>query len=124
MSTTNDEQERRSRLLADMMHDDAKDGLYDEQPKREPLLSDDTIRELAFLHCPDNPIEYADGMKHVLDIVHFKIASGELMVVKTATATKSEMKQESWGYVMTCDDCGAWAYHMDFCPGCGSKIVE
>lgn len=30
MSTTNDEQERRSKLLADMMHDDANDGLYEE----------------------------------------------------------------------------------------------
>ena len=40
------------KLLCEMMKDDAKSGMYD-LPKREPLLSDEQISNMAFLRPAD-----------------------------------------------------------------------
>ncbi len=84
MSIGNEEQERRSKLLADMMHDDAKDGLYEEQPKREPLLSDADIDEMDGLHHCDykagEPPSFGQEAKEARDFYESKTASGELII--------------------------------------------
>lgn len=109
-STTNDEQ-----------------GKYGEQPKREPLLSDDVIRETFRVRHDVEPDGYAHGIgainvaNRVRGFYEAKIASGELMVVKTAKGAKLPPCGIMWG----CEHCGyKWTGMDNYCPGCGAKIVE
>lgn len=106
----------------------------DEQPGREPLLSNYVIKDMSeayskrpvfrqhtppFTHSP-----FSIGAKEVRDFYEDKITKGELMVVKTA---KGVLLGMSLGVMRRCEHCTQpWTgpHSMSFCPGCGAKIVE
>lgn len=98
---------------------------YGEQPKREPLLSDEDID--GWIE-EDGSTMCSLGMtdKEVRDFYEAKITSGELMVVKTC-----KFVTNNYDANIDCDGCG-WSIcyihvednPMKFCPGCGAKIIE
>lgn len=79
----------------------------DEQPKREPMLSD----------------EEALGMPSRLHVLYFYenlITSGKLMVVKTVAGDFREHVFKCSGFHIIGDAIRS----VNFCPGCGAKIVK
>lgn len=115
MSTTNDEQ-----------------GKYGEQPKREPLMSDDEIHDMWWFgessdvkNRPEVPEGerllvddgYEWGAKDVRDFYEAKIASGELMTREEHERILAS--QDGW-VPKRAMQCEAIAH----CPGCGAKIIE
>lgn len=61
----------------------------------------------------------------MMDFYEAKITSGELMVVKTVTHDE----RDSLIYCSGCDWSAPWEVeslspNMNFCPGCGAKIIE
>jgi hypothetical protein len=94
-----------------------------EQPTREPLLSDAAIEQEVNPEDPNNysTREYyeAIGCKWVRDFYEAKITSGELRVVKTCIYDRS--------YCTTCGNCDDYGQQWpgwNYCPGCGSKITK
>lgn len=96
--------------------------------ERTPLLSDQKLNNMLDWSGDSTKRQ----MENVRDFYEAKITRGELMVVKT---TKNCNSATGW---FTCLNCGATmanAYYsypphhsehggrIDFCPGCGAKIV-
>jgi len=101
------------------------------QPKREPLLSEDRMAGLIATKTHDLPRYVGGGVR---DFYENLIASGELMVVREA-ANISPEKPVSF----MCGSCRAsngsgggrlsasgFPYRdlFRYCPGCGAKILE
>lgn len=92
---------------------------YGEQPKREPLLSDEEFERLSPVDDEYLVAHYFG--KAIRDFYESKIASGELMVVKTAKGVKLPPHGLMWG----CEHCERqWTRMDNFCPGCGAKIFK
>jgi len=123
--TTNDEQAK---------YRVATPGKAMEQPKREELLSDEAIEaykatagtgffahELARKHNLGGPAaSFTEGAVYARSRYENLIASGELMVVKTAHW--KEVGSLLFGSCSECSNLGLKVH--TFCPGCGAKIVE
>ena len=98
-----------------------------EQPTREPLLSDAAIEQEVNPEDPNNysTREYYEtiGCKWVRDFYEAKITSGELRVVEEVKVTRERI--EAYGDWVICK-CGgmADAECANFCPGCGNKIIK
>lgn len=86
---------------------------YGEQPKREPMLSDEQCDEWDQCDCRGS-----HGSEKVRDFYEAKITSGELIVAKTAGIDADG----------NCTECGWDADHRypfsTYCPGCGAEIIE
>lgn len=102
----------------------------DEQPGREPLLSDDGILSMDRAHRSDyeagEPSSFEDGAQEARAWYENKITKGELMVVRTVRVSDLEDPSfnEISGAFRYCS-CGAMLTEpFNFCPGCGAKIAE
>jgi hypothetical protein len=108
-----------------------------EQTTREPLLSDAAIEQEVNPEDPNNysTREYYEsiGCKWVRDFYEAKITSGELRVVEEVENYYTEpIKSERFG----CPKCDSvwerksvWSKNakirvMNYCPGCGNKIIK
>jgi len=105
--------------------EDADEAKYWEQPKREPMLSDDHMN-IMFASYGIGFAQYGDKVRKWYEA---KIASGELMVVKTAKKVDvpiliSSAHGGTWSTAPGCSECGRrWKPGDPFC-GCGAKIIE
>lgn len=102
-----------------------------QQPKAEPMLSDAEVMRIITDGYParETPsFEWTRRTKKVRDWYEAKIASGELMVVRTA-------KRISFGHKTSYhngepdDACSACegvilGRHVKYCPNCGAKIIN
>ena len=96
---------------------------------REPLLSDEDVE--SFID------EWANGGKRsdyaIRDFYEDKITKGELMVVKAVKAVRTG-STKFYTAPAHCSECHSRLTYYDeeeqeqpmpnFCPGCGSKIIE
>lgn len=86
---------------------------------REQLLSDDEIRLRAISYTPPYVHVVQRTAQWACDFYEAKITSGELMVVKTC-----KMADEAGPKCMACGYAQDFMYvGMNFCPGCGAKII-
>ena len=84
-----------------------------------------TDRGQAMKSTYDEHVAFMDGIKQARDFYEAKIASGELMVVKTATIYREDV---CW----FCSECNAGTFDSvqsspvagSFCTHCGAKIIE
>lgn len=92
------------------------------QPKQKSLLPTDSQLSEKNYEMRGRPGQYLDGFscgaKWMRGIVDRLIASGELIVAKTAMITKDgECTECEWD----ADHRYPFSVH---CPGCGAKIIE
>jgi rRNA maturation endonuclease Nob1 len=91
--------------------------MSEEKTKREPLLSDEKMREYS------EPIAVWSTAHEIRDFYEAKITSGDLMVVKTVH--RVETQETEFGFLERCSNCEVVICPMDkFCPSCGARIIE
>lgn len=98
---------------------DGASTLYSKEDQPKTLLSN--VAQLDHQGRGNTP-EFRDGARMAMMFYEAQIASGELMVVKTALAIEMDAQR-------CCGNCGHIAEDYDgdpyrFCPGCGAKIIE
>lgn len=102
--------------------------------KREPMLNDRAVSSMQksyqFLFSGHDELNSEAWLIGALDMrkaYEAKIASGELMVCKTASLTPTDLDDLTW---WACTECntnvgeGIYQPKWKFCPGCGARIIE
>lgn len=91
--------------------------------QRKPLLSDAQTTDMLMMeHHRRGGMNNLEATKFVRDFYEAKITSGELLVVKTAKSIDHRPE------VFTCELCATSVkgeqVEVNFCPGCGAKIID
>lgn len=99
------------------------------EEKPAPMLSLEDIWRIMVNEGEGNNARAGKLMAKVRDFYEAKIASGELIVVKTAVV---ELVPNNYDCMLTCTGCrdGVPYYlleefdEMNFCPSCGAKVMK